>query len=207
MDRDDVEIIERAPLHSGYTKVERWTLRHRLFAGGWGKTITREVIDRGHAAAVLPYDAAHDRVVLIEQFRAGAYGAGLPPWNVEIVAGIIEPGESPEAVVRREALEEAGVAVTDLVPMFRYLASPGILTETVAAYCGRADSEGVGGVFGLDHEGEDIRAFTATLDEAMAMIADGRIVNVTTIVALQWLALNRPKLRRKWAASRRRTPR
>lgn len=199
MDANDVEIIQKDTAYKGYTRVERWRLRHRLYAGGWSAPIQREVIDRGHAAAVLPYDPQRDEVVLIEQFRAGALGAGREPYIVEIVAGIIEPGEGPEALVRREAIEEAGCRVGDLIPITNCLMSPGILTETIAIYCGRTDSGGVGGVHGLAHEGEDIRAFVAPYDEAMAMMGDGRVANAIAVIALQWLAINRERVRKLWS--------
>jgi ADP-ribose pyrophosphatase len=198
MDANDVEFLERETVYHGYTTVARWRLRHRTFAGPWSGPIQREVIERGHAAAVLPYDPARDEVVLIEQFRPGALGAGMDPWIVEIVAGIIEPDEPPEAVVTREALEEAGCRVTELVPITRCLVSPGVLTETVAIFCGRTETLGLGGTHGLDHEGEDIRAFVVGLDSALAMLAEGRIANAVAVIALQWLALNRERIRRSW---------
>jgi ADP-ribose pyrophosphatase len=198
MDANDVEMIARETVYSGYTSIERWRLRHRTFAGGWSAPIQREVIERGHAAAVLPYDPVRDEVVLIEQFRPGALGAGMNPWIVEIVAGIVEPGESAEAVATREAMEEAGCRVTQLLPITRCLVSPGILTETVTIYCGRTESRGLGGVHGLDHEGEDIRAFVLKLDAALERLADGGIANAIAVVALQWLALNRDNVRLTW---------
>ena len=198
MDANDVEILERETAYRGYVTVERWQLRHKKFAGGWSGAIRREVIDRGHAAAVLPYDPIRDEVVLIEQFRAGALGAGMSPWIVEIVAGVIEPGEPPEALAAREAIEEAGCRVSDLLPVCKCLVSPGILTETIAIFCGRTDARGLGGTHGLAHEGEDIRAFVLGFDAAMTMLAKGEIANAVAIVALQWLALNRERIRAIW---------
>src|ERR1700676_5091838 len=108
---ENVEIIEKTPRYKGFFEIVRYRFRHRLFAGGWSGEIVREVFERGHAVAVLPYDPAADAVVLIEQFRIGALVAGFAPWQREIVAGIIEKGEGPEDVARREAAEEAGAAV------------------------------------------------------------------------------------------------
>jgi ADP-ribose pyrophosphatase len=198
MDACDVEIIERETAYRGYVRVERLKLRHRLFGGGWGAPVAREVIDRGHAAAVLPYDPSRDEVVLIEQFRPGALVAGYAPWLIEVVAGIVETGETPEALVRREALEEAGCAITALEPIATCLASPGIFTESIIMFCGRCDARGAGGVHGVAAEGEDIRAFVVSYADAMKMLAGGAITNAIAVIALQWLALNRDRLLQMW---------
>lgn len=198
MPDQDVEIIEKTAAYQGYFRIDRYRLRHRKFDGGWTEVVMREVFERGHAAGILLYDPDGDRVALIEQFRPGAMAAGLPAWQVEVVAGIIEPGEEAADVVRREAREEAGCAVTDLVPVTRYLVSPGGTSETCALFCGRIAADGVGGIHGLDHEHEDIRVFTVPTEEALTMLSDGRIANAVSIIALQWLALNRDVLRRRW---------
>ncbi len=148
---------------------------------------------------VLPYDPVRDTVVLIEQFRIGAYAAGFAPWLIEPVAGIIEPGETPEEVARREAIEEAGCKIAELEPIGKVLSTPGICSEVLHLYCGRVDSAGVGGIHGLEHEHEDIRAFTLPLDAALERLARGEIVNGNAVMTLQWLALNRARLRARWA--------
>ena len=152
-----VEIIHRKTAFKGYFQVDHYRLRHRKFDGGWTESMDREVFERGHAAAVVLYDPRLDVVVLIEQFRVGAYAAGVEPWLIEVVAGIIDPGETPEAVVRREAQEEAGCAIGDLHPIGSFLATPGGSSETLTLFCGRVDASEAGGIHGLDHEGEDIR--------------------------------------------------
>src|SRR5262249_36602957 len=101
----DVEILEKSERYRGHFRIDRYRLRHRLFPGGWSGTFDRELFERGHAVGVLPYDAAADAIVLIEQFRIGALVAGMEPWLIEVVAGIVEEGEEPEEVARREALE------------------------------------------------------------------------------------------------------
>ena len=142
---EDVELMGREVVYDGYFRLDRYRLRHRQFAGGIGPVLTREILERGQVAAVLPVDPARDRVVLIEQFRPGAWAAGRDPWLLECVAGVIEPGETPEELARREALEEAGCVIADLLPIATFLTSPGATTETVRLFCGRVDSEGVGG--------------------------------------------------------------
>ena len=98
-----VEILDKTVCYDGFFRLERYRLRHRLFSGAWSRVLTRELFERGHAAAVLPYDPALDVVVLVEQFRIGALEAPGSPWLLEIVAGVIDhPGETPEDVVRRQ---------------------------------------------------------------------------------------------------------
>ena len=195
-----VEIIEKTVAFQGYFRIERYTLRHRRFDGGWTQPMTREIFERGHAAGLLLYDPARDQVGLIEQFRPGALAAGRHPWLIEVVAGIIDAGETGEGVARRECIEEAGVEVEDIVPIMDYLVTPGGGSETMQLFCGRIDAGKISGIHGVEDEGEDIRAFTIPADQAFDWVASGRIGNSSTIIALQWLALNREHLRRLWTA-------
>ena len=193
-----IDLREKATVFQGYFRVDRYRLRHRKFDGGWTGEMSREIFERGHAASVLLYDPDLDAVVLIEQFRAGALAAGFEPWLIEIVAGIIEEGEKPGDVVRREAIEEAGCSITDLEPIGTVLLTPGGSSETLAMFCGRVDSTKAGGVHGLDHEHEDIRVFVVPFSQAMNDLAAGKYLNAPIVMSLQWLALNRNELRKKW---------
>ncbi len=195
----DVELIEKTTPYQGYFRVQVYRLRHKRFGGGWTEVMSRELFERGHATVVLPYDPARDAVVLIEQFRVGAYAAGFAPWLIEAVAGIVEPGETPEDVARREAVEEAGCKIAELEPIGTVMSSPGGCSEVLHLYCGRVDSEGVGGIHGLEHEHEDIRAFTLPLDAALERLAWGEYNNANTVITRQWLALNRDRLKKKWS--------
>jgi ADP-ribose pyrophosphatase len=199
MNADKIEIIKRERAYDGYFKIDRCRLRHRLFSGGTSAEIMREVFERGHAVAVILYDPDRDAVVLIDQFRIGALSAGFDPWVTEIVAGIIDPGETPEEVASRETTEETGCAASELVPICHYLVSPGCSSETVRMFCARIDSRGVGGIFGLKDEGEDIRVSVVALERALQDLEAGRINTSLGIIALQWLALNRQKLRTRWS--------
>lgn len=200
LSRDDVEVVEKATVYKGRFQIDRYRLRHKLHGGGTSDAFVREIFERGHAAAVLPYDPVLDRVVLIEQFRPGAYAAGRHPWLVEIVAGIIEPGETAEAVVRREAWEEAHVELGAVEPVASFLMTPGASSESVDFFIGRVDARSAGGIHGLPHEHEDIRVFTLSTDEAAALMAEGKVENALAILALQWLLLNRMQLRDRWGA-------
>jgi len=196
---DDVEVVEREACFRGFYQLDRLHLRHRLFAGGMGKLINRELFVRHDAVCVLPYDPQRDCVVLIEQFRVGALDKSVNPWLIELVAGLIDRDEQPEEVARREAVEEAGLELAELWPLTQYYPSPGGSDERVHLYVGRCDSRGAGGVHGLEEEGEDIRVLVWSLDEALTALDDGRIDNAASIIALQWLALNRDKVRERWA--------
>ena len=186
-------------MYRGFLRVDRYRLRHTLYAGGMSATITRELLERGHAAAVLPYDPQRDEVVLIEQFRIGALRVADGPWLVEIIAGVIDEGERAEEMIHREAEEEAGCRLLAVEPICHYLVSPGGASETISLFCGRVDASDIGGLHGLEHEGEDIRAFTLPFDAAWQMLQKGQINSASPIIAMQWLAMNRERLRREWA--------
>jgi ADP-ribose pyrophosphatase len=200
MTNEDFQLIDKATTYKGYFSIVRYRFRHRVFAGGWSDEITREVFERGHAVAVLPYDPERDAVVLIEQFRIGALAGEMPPWQIEVIAGIIDEGETPEQVAHREAQEEANCKIRELIPIAHYLASPGGTSETCHLYCGRVDSQGLGGIHGLAHEHEDIRVTVIPFAEARDKLLRGEVGNATALIALQWLMLNRDDLRRRWLA-------
>ena len=135
----DVNLIRKETTHQGYFRIDRYNMRHRQFVGVKGPEISREIFERGHAAAVLMYDPDMDVLVFIEQFRPGAFAAlssawyneDQSPWLIEIVAGIIEDGEDPADVVRREAIEESGCLVDELELISHYLVTPGGSSESM----------------------------------------------------------------------------
>ncbi len=194
----EYEILERQQAFKGFLTVDRYRLRHRLFTGGWSGEIVRERVGPLRAAAVLLYDPQRDEVVLIEQFRIGALESRPHAWLLEIIGGHIGQGESPEAVARRESQEEAGCEVLELLPICEFLVTPGTSGERVYLFCGRVDASDAGGVHGLKGEGEDIRVEVLGVDEAMGELYSGRINSTTGLISLQWLALNRERLRQRW---------
>ena len=203
---DDVEVLEKTTPFRGYFRLDHYRLKHRLFEGGWSGEMSREIFERGHAVSVLPYDPDLDRVVLIEQFRPGAFASlssgwfdgDASPWLVECVAGIIEKGESPEDVARREMVEETGLEITDIQPIHHYLVSPGGSSESVFSFCGRVDASNAEGIYGITEEHENIRVFSVPAEDAFGLMDRGRIYNAMTIISLQWLATNRGRLRGVW---------
>lgn len=196
--KDDVDVQAVKTVFQGYFRVDQYQLRHRTFAGGWTGPVTREIFERGHAVAVLPYDPVLDRVVLLEQFRPGALAAGRAPWLVEIVAGIMEPGEIPEEVAHRETHEECGGVIQDMIPMVDVLVTPGGSSETIKLFCAKVDSSTISGVHGLADENEDIRVFTLSFDEALHWAKSGKIANSVAVLALFWLGLECQNLRARW---------
>lgn len=196
----DFEVVEKNVCYQGFFRLEKYHLRHRLFSGEWSALLTREMFERGHAAAVLPYDPVRDEIVMVEQFRPGAIDAPGGPWLLEIVAGMIETGETAEAVVKRESIEESGCIVTDLIPLYDFLVSPGGTTERIALFCGRVDAASADGIHGVNEEGEDIKVHVVTFDTAMALLKSQKITAASAIIALQWLALNRGEVRARWIA-------
>jgi ADP-ribose pyrophosphatase len=200
MDRD-FKIIKREIAYQGFFRLEKFTLKHTLYQGGWSQDITRELFMRGNCVAVLLYDPDRDEVVLIEQFRAGAVLVPERAWLVEIVAGAIEEGETPEAVALRESEEEAGCTVQDMMLIKEFYTTPGGSSERISLFCGRVDTSELGGVHGLDHEDEDILVSVVKFNEAFAMVEDGRIESGIAIIALQWLYIHRDALRQQWSHS------
>jgi ADP-ribose pyrophosphatase len=192
------EILSKEIIYQGFFRVEKYRLKHTLFGGGWSAEITRELFRRGSCVAVLLYDPDADKVVLIEQFRTGAILNPGKAWLVEIVAGAIEEGEIAEEVAYRESLEEAGCEIQQLIIINEFYTTPGGSSEWITLFCGKVDSTQVGGIHGLDHEDEDIWVRTVTFDEVYLMLENGDIDSAIPIIAIQWLALNRQKLRQNW---------
>lgn len=192
------EILNKEIVYKGFFRVEKYRLKHTLFAGGWSTEITRELFRRGNCVAVLLYDPDTDKVVLIEQFRAGAILNPDKAWLVEIVAGAIEEGESAEEVAYRESLEEAGCKIQHLMVINKFYTTPGGSSEWITLFCGKVDCAQVGGIHGLDHEDEDILVRAVDFDEAYLMLENGEIDSAIPIIAIQWLALNRQKLKQEW---------
>ena len=191
-------IIKKNIRYKGFFKLTEVELQHDLFAGGKSPVLVREIIDRGHAVAVLPYDPVRDEVVLVEQFRVGAGEDSDGPWLIEVIAGYQEPGESAEEVVHREALEEAGCLLSDVGLMHRCYASPGGSNERVSLFFARTDSSNIGGIHGLDEEGEDIRVHVVSSQQAFDWLDSGRIDSAMPIISMQWFRINRERIRQRW---------
>lgn len=194
----DYEIIEKRPLFQGYYRIDGYRLRHRRFDGSWSGEMSREVFERGSAIAVIMVDPDRDAIVMIEQFRMGALAAGMHPWLMEVVAGVIEPGEAPEDVARREAVEESGCALKRLELITRFLPSPGACSETVTLFCAEVDASTADGVHGVDSEHEDIKVHVLPIAEALRLFDENRLDNGIAFIAVAWLARNYTALKARW---------
>ena len=192
--KTDVEIISEEVPFQGFFSMKRYTLRHKLFEGGWTDVMTRECFNQGDAVAVILYDPKVDAILLGEQFRIGALSE-FSPWLFEVVAGKIEPGETPNEVAIRESKEEMQADITKLIPVFDFFPSPGGTNERVYYYCGLIDSQNMKRVCGLKEENEDISVDVYPLDRAIELVNENKLKDVIAIIGIQWLALNRHKLR------------
>lgn len=197
--REDVKLLNQRDLYKGFFRMTEYRFKHRLFEGGWSEEVKREVFERGNAGVLLAYDPKRDEVVLIEQIRIPAYETSETPWLLEVVAGMVEQGESPEDVVRREAQEEAGVVVGRCEPIVSYLSSPGGTSERMHVYVGEVDATTAKGIHGLACENEDIRVHVVSREQAYRWVEEGVIDNAASVIALQWLQLHHIALRERWS--------
>lgn len=137
--------------------------------------------------------------MLIEQFRLPALLAGFPPWQIEVVAGLIDQeGETAAEVAQRETREEAGLEITALEPVASLLSSPGLSSEIINHFIGRTEAGSGEGLYGLAQEQEDIRAQSLPFEQAWAWLEAGRITNAPAWICLTWLKLQRERLREEW---------
>ncbi|MAC33397.1 MULTISPECIES: ADP-ribose diphosphatase [Idiomarina] len=192
--RDDVKVMEKVPLYQGFLSVYRYSLQHRLFSGDWSPKIKRELMERGHAVVVIPYDPVRDELVVLEQFRIGALEDKRGPWLFEFVAGMFDADESAEEVANRELEEEAGLTAKRLIYATSYYSSPGGTDEKLTIYIAEVDSRSAADFGGLAEEDEDIRVHVVSRKQAFAMLEREEINNAASVIGLQWLLLHRDKV-------------
>jgi len=184
----DVRVRDVEVTSDGWHVLRRTTLDYRGRDGAW-TTQQRETYDRGNGATVLLYDPAGRTLLLTRQFRFPVYVNGHPDGMlIESAAGLLD-GDSPEEAIRREAAEELGVRIGELTHLFDLYMSPGSVTERVHFYAAPYVPADVSGGGGLAEEGEEIEAVVVPYDEALGMVADGRIADGKTVILIQWAAL------------------
>lgn len=197
---DRIQIIGSRRGFEGFFRIDVHRLRYRKFDGSWSDVVEREVFERGTAAAVLPYDPIREEIVLIRQFLPGFLFSGRDPFPLHIVAGMIDPGETPEDVARRETMEEAGLSLEQrpMEKVASYLPSPGGSSEVIHVFVACVDASHAGGHHGLPEEHEDIRVEVMRLDDAIVLLDRDAVEDGPTLVAILWLARHRERLRRAW---------
>jgi nudix-type nucleoside diphosphatase (YffH/AdpP family) len=193
----DVTVAAQRQPYAAFFAVAEYDLTHRRFDGTTSAPMTRAVFLSGDAVTVLPYDPVRDRVLLIEQLRAGPIGRGDPqPWQLEAIAGRIDPGETAETAARREALEEARLVLGPFRHVADYYPSPGAKAEWLSSFVALTDlPDGSARPGGLADEQEDIRAHLLPWAEVEALLASGEINNAPLLITLLWLQRERPALR------------
>lgn len=191
------QVDEKKTPYSDFFKIDDYTLRFEKFDQSQTPPLRRAVFVGMDAALVLPYDPVRDRVLLVEQFRMGPFGRGDPnPWQLEPIAGHLDPGETPEQSARREAMEEAGITLGALEPVAEGYPAPGAVTDFYYLYVGIADlPDDVTGVSGMASEGENIRSHILSFDAFMTMLDDQRAGVIPLALAGYWLARHRDRLR------------
>ncbi len=192
MNTKKLNIIDQQSLYKGFLSINKYTLQHSLHEGGMSAPFVREVMERGHAVAVLLHDPKRDEIVLVEEFRIGAIG-GESPWLCAPVAGMIEVGEDAQDVARREAMEESGATVNELQYIGKYYNSPGGSTETTAVFYAQIDASTVEGVHGVEGENEDIRVVKLSNKEFRELITSDTIHTASTMIAGLWFINNYPE--------------
>ena len=196
------EIHNRETLFQGFFRVDRYHFQHERFDNTWSPRLTREVFHRSkQVAGVLLFDPQRDKVVLVEQFRAGVLQSGEYPWLIEIPMGMVDANESPEQAARREAMEESGCEVAELQMVSSHFSSPGGTSEHITLFVGRTNAPAEAGVFGLSGEDEDIRTHVYDAAKAIGMLYNNKIRDAQTLVALQWFAMHHTELRSRWLVS------
>ncbi|WP_017445138.1 ADP-ribose diphosphatase [Gayadomonas joobiniege] len=194
----DLQITAKKELFSRFFKISLITFKHRLFAGGWSQEVQRELFQRGDAVVVLPFDPVADKIIMLEQIRIGCIENANHPWSFEFVGGMIEPGESIQAVAERETLEETGMQLQAMIPVQSYLTSCGGTSERIHVFIGRVNADEASEICGLPEEHEDIRVHAFDSQMVMQWLDEGLIENASPLIALQWLKLNFVKVRQQW---------
>lgn len=185
--KKDLSIEAREFLYRGFIQVEKVTVSHRVFhQPSYTAPLQRELIHRPEAAGVLLYNDQQQKFGLIEQFRIGGLDDQDSPWQLEVIAGVLDGDESPEQCLRREALEESGCHIDSVQHIFSFYPSAGACSELFHLYVAEVELPAQGGIFGMPDEGEDIQLHILDYADIPALL-QGRLKNAPVIMALQWL--------------------
>lgn len=183
-----VSIEQKRYILEDVFKVEEARLRHEKFNGEMSNVVRRISLERGDSVAVIVFNLTTNKVILVSQFRYPSYKNGHG-WLIETIAGIVDPGETPEESARREVQEETGLSISTLEHISTFYPSPGGSSERIHLYYSEVSGENAKykGTGGLVSEGEDIKAVELTLDEALSKIKTGEIMDAKTVIGIYWL--------------------
>ena len=184
------KILDKKNIHDGFFKMNEVTLKYKKYNGDWSNEIKRELFGGAQVSAVLPYAPINKKIVLIQQFRPGTISKDNENYLDEIVAGIIDPGETPEGTAKRECLEETGCKVRNLTSIQGYFPAPGSSESFYNLFLGEVIALDKEIIRGVDNENEDILVKSYSFDEIKTKMNKKEILNGLTLIALQWFFLN-----------------
>ena len=184
------KVTNKKNLYDGFFKMNEVSLKYKKYDGSWSNEIKRELFGGAQVSAVLPYDPIKKEIVLIQQFRPGTISRNTNNYLKEIVAGIIDPGESPEIAAKRECLEETGYKIKNLTSIQGYYPAPGSSESFYHLFLGEVDSKNEKKIMGLDSENEDILVESYNINQVKKMMQNGELINGLSLIAIQWFFLN-----------------
>lgn len=189
---NDVQVLNRNTVYSGFASIEQVTLQHRLFENeNFSQPIERELVKRPEAAGVLLYDTKKQLFALIEQFRIGAIDDKNSAWQLEVVAGLVDEGETPVQTVIREAMEESGVQIDNPQLIFSFYPSAGACNELFHLYAADTELSHTNQIFGVVDEAENIRLHVLKFEQLESLLTQASyLCNSPVIIALQWLSMH-----------------
>ena len=184
------KILNKKNIHNGFFKMNEITLKYKKYDGSWSNEIKRELFGGAQVSAVLPYDPENKKIVLIQQFRPGTISRDSNNYLDEIVAGIIDPGETPKDTAIRECLEETGCKVKNLRSIQGYFPAPGSSESFYHLFLAEVIAPNKEAIRGLENENEDILVKSYTFEQVKEKMEKNEILNGLTLIALQWFFLN-----------------
>ena len=184
------KILSKKNLYDGFFKMNEVKIKYRKYDGNWSNEVTRELFGGAQVSAVLPYDPIKNEIILLQQFRAGTISKKYDNYLFEIVAGIIDKGETPEQAAIRECLEETGCHVKKLTPIQSYFPAPGSSESFYHLFLGEIKTFEGTRIMGIESENEDIKVESFDVDEVKEKLNNKEILNGLTLIALQWFFLN-----------------
>ena len=184
------KVTNKKNLYDGFFKMNEVSLKYKKYDGSWSNEIKRELFGGAQVSAVLPYDPIKKEIVLIQQFRPGTISRNTNNYLKEIVAGIIDPGESPEIAAKRECLEETGYKIKKLTSIQGYYPAPGSSESFYHLFLGEVECKNEKKIMGLDTENEDILVESFNINQVKKMMQNGELINGLSLIAIQWFFLN-----------------